>query len=154
MTTATAVYVAATTRRLTFWAISHGGTARSFDAGTAITVTALETGQHVMSAWADGMAYTRYGHAYRISGAEPAPVATAEEVGGIGLGTEYGDKAAELAFTLCQTAYPYLRTWADVEPETVDNYYADAHEIIRSYPNLLSFSERVRLAPYMPELAI
>lgn len=150
----TAMFAAATTRRLTFWAISHRGTARSFDAGTAITVTEQETGQHIMTAWVEGVAYTRYGHGYRPTPAQPEPTATAAEVGGVELGTEYGDKVAELAFTLCQLAYPYMRTWADVEPETVDNYYADAHEIIRSYPNLLGLTERERLAPHLPELAI
>ena len=73
----------------------------------------------------------------------------------IGLGTEYGDKVADLAFDLAKLPYPWIQSWSDLaDPGTVDNYWQDAAEIIRAYPHLLSLPERERLTPVFPEVAI
>ena len=152
--TQTPTFPAVTTRGLTFWAISFGGDGRRFPPGTRVSVTVLETGQHCMSTSAEGVTYSRFSSAYDTRSPLPEATATAEEVGGIDLGTEYGDKVAELAFELAKLPYPWMTSWADVEPELVDNYMMDAAEIIRSYPHLLSLPERERLAPLYPEVAI
>ena len=148
------IFAAITNRRLTFWEAPGNTSVRSFAPKTRITVTVNESGQHILTARADGKSWTRFGHDYTETPGPYGPGLVASEVGGIGLGTEYGDKVADLAFTLAQLPYPGMQSWADVEPHLVDLYMEDAAEIIRSYPHLLSGGERERLAPAFPELAI
>lgn len=146
----TEIFAAATNRRLAFYDTSaRDGLALDVAPWTRVLVTINPSGQHLMSMTVNGRKYTRFGHDYTRA---PGPM-HADELGGIGLGTEYGDKVADLAFSLAALAYPGLTSWAELEPGTVDNYYADAHEIIRTYPHLLSLSERERLAPVFAQVA-
>jgi len=92
--TQTPTFPAVTTRGLTFWAISFGGDGRRFPPGTRVSVTVLETGQHCMSTSAEGVTYSRFSSAYDTRSPLPEATATAEEIGGIGLGT----MAASLTF--------------------------------------------------------
>jgi hypothetical protein len=150
----TEIFAAVTNRRLTFWEAPGNTSVRSFAPRTRITVRVNESGQHVLTARADGASFTRVGHDYTATPDTYGPGLTASEVGGIELGTEYGDKVADLAFTLAQLPYPWMDSWADVEPHLVDLYTQDAVEIIHSYPHVLSGGERERLTPAFPELAI
>ena len=146
----TEIFTAKTSRRLAFWEAPGNLSVRDIAPETPVTVTVNESGQHIMTAHVDGKTFTRIGHGFtRITDNEALAA-----VGGVELGTEYGDKVADLAFNLVRLPYPGIKTWADVEPHIVDNYYADAEEIIRAYPHLLSGGERERLAPAIPELAI
>lgn len=150
----TEVFAAKTSRRLTFWEAPDNISVRSFAPETPITVTVSESGQHTLTAHADGNTFTRIGHGYTRLTDNDGPAAKLEAVGGVALGTEYGDKVADLAFSLVQLAHPGVQSWDDVEPHLVDLYTEDATEIINSYPHLLSGGERERLAPAKPELAI
>jgi hypothetical protein len=144
-------FLAVAGSKLRFYA--NDGQAREFETGTRVAVT-LESFGYDMSTSHEGATYNRFGVCDDFCSPFPAATATAEEVGGIGLGTEFGDKVASLAFDLVRIPYPWVRGWADVEPHIVDNYYADAEGIIRDHPHLLTLPERERLAPLYPELAI
>lgn len=145
----TEIFAAVTNRRLTFWEALPGSTVLDVAPHTRVLVTVNESGRHEMAVTAEGKSYTRIGHHYTPALGPIHP----DELGGLGLGTEYGDKVAELAFTLAKLPYPGMESWADVEPHIVDNYYADAEEIIKGYPHLLSLPERERLAPIFPQVA-
>lgn len=145
----TEIFAAATNRRMAFYEVLPGLSVIDVAPWTRILVTVNPSGQHVMSVTAEGKTFTRVGSAYTRT---PGPLHP-DELGGIGLGTEYGDKVADLAFSLAKLPYPFMESWADIEPHIVDYYKADAEEIIRAYPHLLSLPERERLAPIFPEVA-
>lgn len=147
-------FAATTDRRLVFWESPSHESVRSMDPRTPVTVTIDADGVHTMTASAAGKTFTRVGRSYTAVKDSPVPSQTIAAVGGIDLGTEYGDTVADLAFALAEIPYPGIQSWADVDPQTVDNYFADAHEIVRSYPHLLSFGERERLAPALPDVAV
>lgn len=145
----TEIFPAVTNRRLAFYEVLPGLSALDVAPWTRVMVTIHPNGQHAMTLHADGKTFTRIGSFYTRATGPLHP----DELGGIGLGTEYGDKVADLAFNLARLPYPGIQSWADVEPHIVDNYYADAHEIIRAYPHLLTLGERERLAPVFAEVA-
>lgn len=146
----TGIFAAVTNRQLEFFDVTGAGQSLDVAPKSRVTVTLDPNGENLMTTYVEGRAYSCFGSDYtRIIG----PLHP-DEVGGIGPGTEYGDKVAGLAFNLAKMAYPYMKSWADEEPEIEENYLADADGIIRAYPHLLSLPERERLAPLFAEVAI
>lgn len=147
----TEIFSAVTSRRMAFYEEgARDGLVLEVAPQTRVIVTINHVEQHAMRVHVDGKSYLRHGSDYtRVTG----PLHP-NEVGGTGLGTEYGDKVADLAFSLAKLPYPWMESWADVEPHYVDNYTADAEEIIRAYPHLLSLPERERLGLVYSEVAI
>lgn len=145
----TEIFAAVTNRRLAFWEAATGLAVLDVAPWTRVIVTIEPTGQHVMAVKADGKSFVRAGNDYTPAAGPMHP----DELGGIGPGTEYGDKVSELAFALAKLPYPWMESWADVEPPLMDLYMEDAADIIRTYPHLLSLSERERIAPIFPQVA-